>query len=70
MGVALCVVDGGLNCEFYFLMNLLSNPEIEEEVGAGGVTIVVVLDLVVVGGKHYGGGWNRGGNSIKIPLKR
>ncbi len=69
MGVAPCVVDGGLNCEFYGWMNLLSNPEVEEEVGAGGVTIVVVLDLVVVGGKHDGGGRNCGRNLIKHPLK-
>jgi hypothetical protein len=69
VGVAPCVVDGGLICEFYVWMNLLSNPEVEEEVGAGGVTIVVFLNLVVVGGKHDGGGQNRGGNLIKNPLK-
>ncbi len=69
MGVVPCVVDGGLNCEFYVWMNLLSNPEVEKEVGMGGVTIVVVLDLVVVGGKHDGGEWNCGRNLIKNPLK-
>ena len=66
------VGGGSLICDFCFLKNLLSNPEVEGEKGVwvvGCVTNFVTPEMVVVGGMHDDGKQYLGGNLIKTPLK-